>query len=146
MKKYSLRFAFLILLASLIILGGCGTGQIVDLSRNSGEYIDVEDAKTALTDGVVGLIKHCGGKSQAIESCDEFHRVYYSSEKESSSSKEEPSSSSISSSSSPPSSSSVAAPSSSSSRLSSSSSRLSSSSSSRLSSSSSRLSSSSSRR
>ena len=93
MKKYSLYFMLLLLVASLIVFGACGSGQIVDLSRNSDEYREVYDARNNLTDEG-GLIEHCSGKSQGKEECEEFHKVYYSSSEMESSSSEELSSSS----------------------------------------------------
>ncbi|MDR1831083.1 MAG: hypothetical protein LBQ76_09975 [Candidatus Fibromonas sp.] len=92
-KKYSLYFMLLLLAASLIVFGACGSGQIVDLSRNSDEYREVYDARNNLTDEG-GLIEHCSGKSQGKEECEEFHKVYYSSSEMESSSSEELSSSS----------------------------------------------------
>jgi hypothetical protein len=90
MKKYSVHFMFSILAAALIILGACGSGDIIDISDRSGEeYGKITDG----TDDVKGFIEYCGRDNTNNESCKVFIRSS-SSEEESSSSVEELSSSS----------------------------------------------------
>ncbi|MDR1829301.1 MAG: hypothetical protein LBQ76_00870 [Candidatus Fibromonas sp.] len=94
MKKYSVHLILLVLAAGLIILGACGSGEVIDLSDvNSDEYRNWDDARINLTDDG-GLIEHCSGASETSEYCEEFRVYSSSSEEEASSSSEEDTSSS----------------------------------------------------
>ena len=96
MKKYRVHFVLLILAAGLIILGACGSGDVIDIADKSTEfYRKIEEANNNLADNG-GFIEHCSANSKDRSSCEEFDSEYSSSEEEisSSSEEEEPSSSS----------------------------------------------------
>jgi len=89
-KKYSLHFLFLILSTGLIILGACGSGDIIDVgSIDSDDYVKMDEARINLVEEG-GLIAHCGSGEADIDTvaCGLF-RLSSAEVQESSSSEEE---------------------------------------------------------